>query len=68
MRLPFVVGIVVSAIVGAIVIGFFLKYLRRNTPEALRVLSDYFWHNSNRSGFFPLQRGMKFSVQLASIV
>ena len=31
MRTPFVVGIAVSAIVGAVVIGFLLRYLRRNT-------------------------------------
>ena len=31
MRLPFIVGTIVSAIVGTIVIGFFLQYLRRNT-------------------------------------
>jgi undecaprenyl-diphosphatase len=31
MRLPFIVGIIVSGLVGAIVIGFFLQYLRRNT-------------------------------------
>jgi len=31
MGLPYAVGILVSAIVGILVIGFFLKYLRRNT-------------------------------------
>jgi undecaprenyl-diphosphatase len=31
MRVPFVVGIGVSAVVGVIVIAFFLRYLRRNT-------------------------------------
>lgn len=31
MRLPYVVGIVVSAITGMLVIGFFLKYLRQHT-------------------------------------
>jgi undecaprenyl-diphosphatase len=31
MRLPFALGIVISGIVGAIVIAFFLQYLRRNT-------------------------------------
>jgi undecaprenyl-diphosphatase len=31
MRLPYLVGILVSAIVGFIVIGFFLKYIRRNS-------------------------------------
>ncbi|HEX4228707.1 MAG TPA: undecaprenyl-diphosphatase UppP [Bryobacteraceae bacterium] len=38
MRLPYVVGIVVSAIVGIIVIAFFLKYLRHNT------LSVFVWY------------------------
>jgi undecaprenyl-diphosphatase len=31
MRMPFIVGILVSAIVGAIVIGFFLRYLKART-------------------------------------
>jgi len=31
MRLPYLVGILVSAIVGIVVIAFFLKYLRRNS-------------------------------------
>ena len=31
MRMPFAVGVVVSGIAGAAVIGFFLKYLRRNS-------------------------------------
>ena len=31
MRVPFIAGIVVRGIVGAIVIAFFLQYLRRNT-------------------------------------
>jgi undecaprenyl-diphosphatase len=31
MRLPYLIGILVSAIVGFIVIGFFLKYIRRNS-------------------------------------
>lgn len=31
MRMPFLVGIVVSAIVGAVVIAFFMRYLRRAT-------------------------------------
>ena len=31
MRVPFALGIVISGIVGAIVIAFFLQYLRRNT-------------------------------------
>jgi undecaprenyl-diphosphatase len=38
MRLPYVVGILVSAVVGIIVIAFFLKYLRRNT------LSIFVWY------------------------
>ncbi|MBV9264847.1 MAG: undecaprenyl-diphosphatase UppP [Acidobacteriaceae bacterium] len=33
MRLPWIVGIVVSAIVGIFVIAFFLKYLRRHTLD-----------------------------------
>ena len=31
MRLPYLVGIVVSAVTGMLVIGFFLKYLRQHT-------------------------------------
>jgi undecaprenyl-diphosphatase len=31
MRLPYFVGIIVSAVTGILVIGFFLKYLRQNT-------------------------------------
>jgi undecaprenyl-diphosphatase len=31
MRLPYLVGIVVSAVTGLVVIGFFLKYLRQHT-------------------------------------
>src|SRR5437016_5566181 len=31
MRVPFALGIIVSAIVGGLVIAFFLQYLRRNT-------------------------------------
>jgi undecaprenyl-diphosphatase len=31
MRLPYIVGIIVSAITGMLVIGFFLKYLRQHT-------------------------------------
>jgi undecaprenyl-diphosphatase len=38
MQLPYVVGIVVSAVVGIVVIAFFLKYLRHNT------LSVFVWY------------------------
>lgn len=38
MRLPYIVGIIVSAVVGILVIAFFLKYLRRNT------LSIFVWY------------------------
>lgn len=38
MVLPFIVGVVVSAIVGAIVIGFFMQYLRRNS------LAPFVWY------------------------
>jgi undecaprenyl-diphosphatase len=38
MQLPYAVGILVSAVVGIIVIAFFLKYLRRNT------LSVFVWY------------------------
>ncbi len=31
MRMPFIVGIVISALVGAVVIAFFMRYLRRAT-------------------------------------
>jgi undecaprenyl-diphosphatase len=31
MKLPYLVGILVSAVVGILVIAFFLKFLRRNT-------------------------------------
>lgn len=31
MRMPFIVGILVSAVVGAFVIAFFMRYLRRST-------------------------------------
>ena len=33
MKLPYLIGILVSALVGIVVIGFFLKYLRRNTLQ-----------------------------------
>ncbi|HEY3939322.1 MAG TPA: undecaprenyl-diphosphatase UppP [Bryobacteraceae bacterium] len=38
MQLPYLVGILVSALVGIIVIAFFLKYLRRNS------LSVFVWY------------------------
>jgi undecaprenyl-diphosphatase len=38
MRLPYLVGIVVSAVVGLIVIAFFMKYLRRHS------LSVFVWY------------------------
>ncbi len=38
MRLPYLMGILVSAVVGIIVIAFFLKYLRRNN------LSVFVWY------------------------
>ncbi len=38
MRIPFALGIVVSAIVGAIVIAFFLRYLRRHS------LTPFVWY------------------------
>jgi undecaprenyl-diphosphatase len=38
MQLPYVVGILVSAVVGIVVIAFFLKYLRHNT------LSVFVWY------------------------
>lgn len=38
MQLPYIVGIVVSAVVGIVVIAFFLKYLRHNT------LSVFVWY------------------------
>jgi undecaprenyl-diphosphatase len=31
MKVPYVVGMIVSAVVGVIVIAFFLRYLRRNS-------------------------------------
>jgi undecaprenyl-diphosphatase len=31
MKMPFVVGIVLSAVLGALVIAVFLRYLRRNS-------------------------------------
>jgi undecaprenyl-diphosphatase len=38
MVLPFIVGVIVSGIVGAIVIGFFMQYLRRNS------LAPFVWY------------------------
>jgi undecaprenyl-diphosphatase len=38
MKLPYLVGILVSALVGIVVIAFFLKYLRRNN------LSVFVWY------------------------
>ncbi len=60
MGVPFALGIVVSGIVGAVVIAFFLRYLRGHQSDAFRLVPHHFWHNSNRSGcIFPLQRGMR---------
>ena len=56
MRLPYVVGIVVSAVTGMLVIGFFLKYLRQHTFRRIRVVPDRVWHNTNCSSIFPLWR------------
>jgi undecaprenyl-diphosphatase len=38
MKVPYVVGVLVSAVVGIIVIAFFLQYLRRNT------LTPFVWY------------------------
>jgi undecaprenyl-diphosphatase len=42
MRLPYLVGILVSGVVGILVIAFFLKYLRRHS------LNVFVWY---RIGF-----------------
>ena len=60
MRLPYIVGIIVSAIVGIIVIAFFLKYLRRNTFSIFVWYRDRIWHNSDRSGCILPHRRMTF--------
>jgi len=53
------VGVAVSAIVGCAAIGWFLHYLRGSSLRPFGVLSHYFWHNSNCSGFHPPASVMK---------
>ena len=60
MKLPIVVGIVVSRRARRHRHRVLPALPAAQQPDAVRVLSDRFWHNSNRSGcIFPLLSGMK---------
>jgi undecaprenyl-diphosphatase len=50
LRVPFVLGIAVSAVTGCLVIAFLLRYLRSHTLKFFIYYRIVFWHNSDCSG------------------